>query len=74
MRAKLPDVTRDLANHVVQIEPMQLAIGVIENDCTRNFQDIARGGELLATQGGQFLIVFRHAAVTAGLSRRQAQH
>lgn len=67
-------MTRQLANHAVQIKAMQLAIGVVKNDSARHLENVAGGGELLAALRCQFLVALTGGAVPRCLPGSKAKH
>ena len=69
---KFPDAQREIGNYALHVQPVQLAVGIVEDNSLRNFQDFAGGCKFLAPPGGQFLIVARSTAIGGRLPRGQA--
>src|SRR5438309_11963912 len=67
-RPEFSNVPGQFANCLVEINAMQLTIGVVENNGSIHFQDFAGGGEFLAADGCEFQIGFRATAMGSSLS------
>jgi hypothetical protein len=56
----------------LQVQAVELAVGVVEHGSARDLQYFAGGSKFLAPQCPQFPIVTRAAAMSGRLPRRQA--
>ena len=73
LRTKFPHPQRKIGNHALQVQPVQLAVGIVEDDAARNFEYLAGGGKFLAPHDAELLIVTRSAAMRGCLPGRQAE-
>jgi len=71
---ELPDMLYQFLHDLVEIDPMQLPIGIVEYHTAVDAQDLAGSRELFAANGGQFVIVFCLSAMGGGLARSQTDH
>ena len=74
LRAEFADMLRQFPHYFVEVLPVKLAIGVVQNHRIRDFENLARSGEFLAPHRHQFLVITRAAAMRGCLSGREANH
>jgi hypothetical protein len=68
------NMERQVTDHFVKILAVELAVGIIQNDSTRNFQDFASRSKLLSPQRPQFLVACSATAMGSGLPRSKADY
>jgi hypothetical protein len=72
--AELTNVERQVADHFVKVLAVKLAVGIVQHDALRNFQDVAGGGKLLPPHGCQLLVAGGASTMAGSLPRREADH
>lgn len=67
--AEFTDVAGNIAGNVVQILAMELAVGIIKHETAGDLKNPAGGSEFHFSDGSQFLITPRTAAMGSSLAR-----
>lgn len=68
LRAELTDLPSQLADHLIQVHAIEFAVGVVEDDGAVHLENFAGRGELLAPEGGEFVVRLRPSAMGRGLT------
>ena len=73
VRAKFTDAASDVRDDFVEVQAVKLAVRVVENKATRNFENLAGGGEFFAAECGQFGVALGVSPIGSSLSWREAE-
>ena len=63
LRLKFPDLKCEVADYMVDILAMELAVRIVEHNSSRDIKNFAGRGKLFAADGSEFLIVASAAPV-----------
>src|SRR5580700_10191364 len=74
LRTKTADVQSQLAYNFIKILPVELPIGIVQNDSACNSQNFTSGRKLFAPQSREFLVISGTASIARRLPRGQADH
>jgi hypothetical protein len=74
LRPELPDLIRQIADDVVQILPVQIAVGIIQHNPLGHFQYLASGRKFFPSHRRQFVVRLGSAAIGSRLPGSKTYH
>src|SRR5581483_6797756 len=72
LRTKPADMECQLADHAIEVLPVELAVGIVEDFAFGDLQNRTGGSELETANSREFVIIFDPAAMGGGLPWGQA--
>src|SRR5579884_3299235 len=74
LRTKPADMECQLADHAIEVLPVELAVGIVEDFAFGDLQDRTGGSELETANSREFVIIFDPAAMGSRLAWSQADY